>query len=98
MLQNQLDESIKLEEEKQKALKLIPAELQQYFSDENEILELHYPVTAYPEKVKSVTFDKQAEIVGKLMGIKGQYLIFDKNQVLNIRKHNGYFLKLSVNS
>ncbi|WP_159519676.1 DUF2797 domain-containing protein [Sunxiuqinia indica] len=98
MLQNQLDESIKLDEEKQKALKLIPAELQQYFSDENEILELHYPVTAYPEKVKSITFDKQAEIVGKLMGIKGQYLIFDKNQVLNIRKHNGYFLRLAVNS
>ncbi|MGI9265664.1 MAG: DUF2797 domain-containing protein [Gammaproteobacteria bacterium] len=24
------------------------------------------------------------------MGINGQYLMFDDNRVLNIRKHNGY--------
>ncbi len=44
----------------------------------------------YPEKVTSVGFDKHAEIEGCLAGIKGQYLIFDDNRVLNIRKHNGY--------
>lgn len=98
MLQNQVDESINLEEEKRKAIELMPMELQQYACDENGVVELHYPVEAYPTKVKSVTFDKQTEITGKLMGIKGQYLIFDENQVLNIRKHNGYFLSLSVNS
>ena len=38
----------------------------------------------------SVGFDKHPEIEGFLAGIKGQYLIFDDNRVLNIRKHNGY--------
>jgi hypothetical protein len=33
-------------------------------------------------------------VEGKLMGIKGQYLLFDGGQVLNIRKHSGYFLSL----
>jgi hypothetical protein len=98
MLQNQVDDSIQLEEEKRKARDLMPRELQQYFSDENGVVELHYPVLAYPAKVSSVTFDKKPVIEGKLVGIKGQYLLFDQNQALNIRKHNGYFLSLSVNS
>lgn len=97
MLQNKVDNSIQLKDEKHKARDLMPAELQQYFSDEDEVVELHYPVTEYPAKVSSVSFDKKPMIEGKLMGIKGQYLIFDKNQVLNIRKHNGYYLSLSVN-
>ena len=53
------------------------------------------PSLEYPEKVKSVGFDKFPEIEGRLAGIKGQYLIFDDNRVLNIRKHNGYHVTLS---
>ena len=98
MLQNQVDDSIQLEEEKQKARELMPRELQQYFSDENEVVELHYPVLSDPVKVSSVSFDKKPLIEGKLTGIKGQYLLFDQNQALNIRKHNGYFLRLNVKS
>lgn len=62
--------------------------------DEN-IVNICYPVTQYPEKVKSLNFDKQAEIEGRLMGIKGQYLILDTG-VLNIRKFTGYTLSVSV--
>ncbi len=98
MLQNKVDNAIKLEEEKVKARDLMPAELQQYFSDENEVLELRYPVEVFPKKIKSIGFDKLADIEGILTGIKGQYLLFDEDRVLNIRKHNGYFLRLSVNS
>ncbi len=98
MLTNKVDNSIDLVTEKQKALQLMPLELQQYFSDENEVLDLHYPVTEYPTKVSSVSFDKKPVIEGTLKGIKGQYLLLDKNQVLNMRKHNGYFLTLSTNS
>ena len=50
----------------------------------------------YPEKVKSLSFDKLNEIEGRLWGIKGQYLIFDNGEVLNIRKHNGYEVTLEV--
>lgn len=60
-----------------------------------KVVEIQFPVTQYPEKVKSLNFDKQAEIEGKLLGIKGQYLILDIG-VLNIRKFTGYKLAVSV--
>jgi len=60
---------------------------------DEDIVEIKYPVTAYPEKIKSLNFDKQAEIEGTLMGIKGQYLILD-NGVLNIRKFSGYNIQV----
>ncbi len=53
------------------------------------VVDIKYPVSEYPEKIKSLNFDKQAEIEGILMGIKGQYLILDTG-VLNIRKFSGY--------
>ena len=51
--------------------------------------EINYPVLNYPEKVKSVNFDKQPIVEGQLQGIKGQYLIFDIG-VINIRKFTSY--------
>ena len=59
-----------------------------------DITEIAYPVLHYPEKVKALNLDKQAEINGRLLGIKGQYLIFDCG-VLNIRKFAGYHVTLS---
>ena len=55
-----------------------------------EELELVYPVLKYPDKVKSLNFDKEPIISGVLTGIKGQYLIFENDQVINIRKFGGY--------
>ncbi|MGR9101083.1 MAG: DUF2797 domain-containing protein, partial [Gammaproteobacteria bacterium] len=48
-----------------------------------------YPVLKYPDKVKSFNLDKTPLIEGVLLGIKGQYLIFDSG-VINIRKYAGY--------
>ena len=62
----------------------------------NAVTEIIYPVNEYPEKVKSLSFDKLNEIEGRLWGIKGQYLMFDNGSVLNIRKHNGYELTLEI--
>lgn len=53
------------------------------------VVEVDFPVTTYPDKVKSLNFDKTPEITGVLQGIKGQYLILDVG-VLNIRKFSGY--------
>ncbi len=53
---------------------------------------ISYPVLTYPEKIKALSFDKQAVISGKLCGIKGQYLILDTG-VLNIRKFTGYHIE-----
>ena len=58
-----------------------------------DVFELDFPVTQYPEKVTSLNLDKQPEIQGRLLGIKGQYLILDCG-VINIRKYSGYELTL----
>ena len=54
-----------------------------------DTLPIQYPVTQFPTKVKSFNFDKTPEVSGVLMGIKGQYLIFDSG-VINIRKFTSY--------
>jgi hypothetical protein len=65
-----------------------------FLSDEQQV-DIKYPVESYPEKVKSLNFDKQEKIEGILQGIKGQYLILDIG-VLNIRKFSGYNIALQV--
>lgn len=57
-------------------------------------LNIHFPVLEYPSKITSCNFDKNPTVRGRLLGIKGQYLIFDCG-VLNIRKYTGYELALS---
>ena len=93
MVQNNVNHNIDLLEEKQKAIDLLPGELKQYAFEDKEITKIEYPVLQYPEKAVSVSFDKQPVIEGRLMGIKGQYLFFDADRVINIRKHSGYFIK-----
>ncbi|MGF1602917.1 MAG: DUF2797 domain-containing protein [Thermosynechococcaceae cyanobacterium] len=56
---------------------------------EAEVTPIRYPVNVYPTKIKSFNFDKAPLVSGTLMGIKGQYLIFDTG-VINIRKFTGY--------
>ncbi|QTH62635.1 DUF2797 domain-containing protein [Psychrosphaera ytuae] len=53
------------------------------------IVDLSYPVTEYPTKIKSHNFDKEPVVSGVLEGIKGQYLIFDTG-VINVRKFTSY--------
>ena len=59
--------------------------------DEEEVLDIEYPVLQYPEKIKSLNLEKEALVEGTLEGIKGQYLIFD-NGVINMRKYAGYLI------
>lgn len=74
----------------------LPEEFEEYWVEDEPPLYLNYPVQTYPEKVKSLSFDKLDTVEGVLHGVKGQYLLFDGNRVLNIRKHNGYTLKLET--
>jgi hypothetical protein len=90
MLKNQVKRPVNLLEEKQKASENLRADMQKYLIEDNTIEEISYPVEQFPEKVKSLSFDKIDEYKGKLKGIKGQYLIFEDGKVFNVRKHNGY--------
>ncbi len=55
---------------------------------------ISYPVLEYPTKVSSFNLDKTPFAGGILLGIKGQYLIFDAG-VINMRKYGGYRLSLT---
>ncbi len=58
-----------------------------------DCFDFNYPVIEYPTKVSSYNLDKLPLIEGKLMGIKGQYLIVG-NGVINLRKYSSYNLQL----
>lgn len=60
------------------------------------VIDLHYPVMQYLDKISSFNFDKMPEVSGTLLGIKGQYLIFDTG-VINIRKFSSYQISAEFN-
>ncbi len=68
------------------ALKFGGAAVQQLNED---VVEIDYPVSEYLTKISSYNFDKTAVISGVLLGIKGQYLIFEEG-VINMRKFSSY--------
>ena len=87
---------VDLFKEKQRLSVLVPPELAPYITDEQQQMELEYPVLEYPEKIKSLNFDKDPLVTGVLRGIKGQYLMLDQNRVLNVRKFGGYLIRLQT--
>ncbi len=74
----------------------IPEEFKQYISFNNQIESFSYPFDYSIDKFNSISLDKTQTISGKLIGIKGQYLIFENGDIINIRKHNGYLISLKV--
>ena len=95
MLKNVLAEHIDLEEKKDLMLNYVPGPLQELVSDDDTIWEMKYPVQKYPEKVSSTNLEKTPEIKATLLGIRGQYLIFNENRVINIRKYSGYWWEIN---
>ena len=94
MLKNEVLADIDLVQEKNRIINLLPEELRQYRSANDEILELIYPVQSYPAKVTSLSLDKMPVIELPLSGIRGQYFMFEGGPVINIRKHSGYEVEL----
>lgn len=58
-----------------------------------EVQAIRYPIAAYPTKITSFNLDKLPLAEGTLLGIKGQYLMFDTG-VINIRKYTAYQLAI----
>lgn len=74
------------------ALELVPDELRQYALTDQSVQSFAYPVQSVPDKISSHNLDKVNELTGRLTGIKGQYLIFEKT-VINLRKYAGYHIE-----
>lgn len=56
--------------------------------------QVQYPIEAYPSKIVSINLEKTPKVRAKLLGIKGQYCLFDVG-VMNIRKYTGYEMVFS---
>ena len=98
MLKNETDESTDLVSVKRQiSSRLNPSFREYLLTEENEVFIFNYPVLQYPEKVKSLSPDKNQFIDGILTGIRGQYLMFNYSEVLNVRSNSGYEIEFSVN-
>lgn len=86
---------VNLLEEKARLVEFLSEKLKKYIVGDREIVEIHYPVEEYPLKVKSIKLDKVLDFEAKLTGIRGQYLIFEDNHVMNVRSHSG--CRVSIN-
>lgn len=96
MLKNEFTNEYGLAETKDIMLEYLPDEYYDFVSEDDEITYINYPVISYPEKVVSMKLDKVPVIENKLMGIKGQYLIFDDNTVINLRSHSAYRITIEA--
>jgi len=95
MLKGDYDTNINLIQEKEKLETTLSVEYREYISKDNTVTNIKYPIDAQLEKINSINLDKTPLVSNKLIGIKGQYFIFDNENVLNIRKYTGYILSLS---
>lgn len=59
-----------------------------------DVTHIRYPVLEFPKTIRSHNLDKTPVVEGTLMGIKGQYLMFDTG-VINVRKFSSYDVSVS---
>ena len=90
------DEELDLISKKRVALEAIKNITAEFNETDDSIYRINYPIEQFPAKVNSVSFEKQQVIEGTLLGIKGQYLIFDDERVFNVRTHTGYEVRISI--
>ena len=96
MLKNEVtDEDLVVWRDKLKVY--IPDEAKAFFIASNKETNLKFPVLKYPTKPKSLNLSKTPIFSGKLVGIKGQYLIFEDQTVFNVRSNEGLVVRISVN-
>ena len=95
MLKNEVP-NMDLISERNKVLDWLPNEVKDYFPNEEKIIQLDFPVLQYPKKVTSLNLDKTPNFSGTLIGIKGQYLLFEDGTVFNVRTYEGYVVKMSL--
>ncbi|MFT7441720.1 MAG: hypothetical protein ACI9Q3_000079 [Maribacter sp.] len=95
MLKNDIEDE-NLLEWRDKLKEFIPDEAKQYFIENNSETHINFPVLKYPGKPKSLNLIKTPSYTGKLVGIKGQYLIFEDETVFNVRSNEGLVVSIEV--
>lgn len=97
MLTNQKDNNINLKDEKWRVHQFIDEHLSKFWSNNDNVIQIKYPIDVFPSSINSISFDKSPTIKGILTGLRGQYLYLDHNTVFNVRKHTGYFIQFNIN-
>lgn len=98
MVQNQ-NTTIQWEEEIDRALAHLPNDLKPYIMrPPAPPTDFKYPVEQFPIKPVSLNLTKTPNFRGKLVGIKGQYLLFEDQTVFNVRSNEGMVVRLGVHS
>ncbi|VAV82420.1 FIG00649061: hypothetical protein [hydrothermal vent metagenome] len=95
MLKNEIEDE-NLIEWRDRLKLYIPNEAKDYFIENNKETHLDFPVMQYPEKPKSLNIEKTQEYIGKLVGVKGQYLIFEDETVFNVRANEGLVVSITL--
>lgn len=95
MLKNDIEDE-NLVEWREHLKSYIPNEAKDYFIESNIETNIEFPVIKYPKKPKSLNIQKEQQYSGKLVGIKGQYLIFEDETVFNVRANEGLVVNIAV--
>lgn len=95
MLKNDIEDE-SLVEWRERLKRYIPEEALTYFIENNSETNIDFPVNKYPEKPKSLNIKKEQSYTGKLVGVKGQYLIFEDETVFNVRSNEGLVVNITI--
>lgn len=95
MLKNDIKDE-NLVEWREKLQEFIPDEAKEYYIANNTETNIQFPVEKFPKKPKSLNIEKEETYTGKLVGIKGQYLIFEDERVFNVRSNEGLVVKIEL--
>lgn len=74
---------------KEQAWSHLAQNLRSYCTHDEQPTTISYPYSPPSNPLKAINLMKTPSIEGVLLGIRGQYLLFDSGQVINIRKHQG---------
>ncbi|MGQ1890225.1 DUF2797 domain-containing protein [Thermophagus sp. OGC60D27] len=97
MVTNESLPDIDLKNSKHKATSLLPDELKRYvLEQDDEVFEIRYPVQTYPKTPVQLNLDKESFVEGTLTGIRGQYIFFNNQKILNVRRFSGYSTKIHL--
>ncbi|HOY38408.1 MAG: DUF2797 domain-containing protein [Bacteroidales bacterium] len=74
----------------------LPEELQQYVTLDNRITQIIYPIHGEVAYKTNLKLANTPQFEAKLIGVKGQYLIFTGGIVFNVRNHSGYHICIEL--
>ena len=90
------ESDINLSTKKNECFSLLPFEAKKYFLSEQKVLKIKYPILNGIKTPKSLNIKKMKTFSGKLVGIKGQYLIFEDSTVFNVRSNEGLVVNIKI--